>query len=246
MADHITEYNRIEDSFIGCNNEITNFNEFGDTLKKEMKQKENLEKNIPINKIVCSSGIISYYFTSILTLLKYNKYHQLCKQSNIWYYLLFSLTLNFGLVIDSKYIIDKYNITNFHITYLVIIIYKILFMIWYVIETISTPCLDELKDTSLVTLSMIQFFVDNITIIFYVFKLYKFNIKNELENEETSIEFDMNNLNRGDINDTQQLNRNNIYDKPQLNRNNMYDTPQLNRSNMYNTQHLDGDLPMEV
>lgn len=223
MEEHISEYNRIENSFIN-NNQITNFSKFGDTLKKEMNQKEKLEKNISINKIVCTSAIISYYFSSILTLLKYNKYHQLCKHSNIWYYLLFSLISNFGLIIDSKYVIDKYNITNFHITYLIIIIYKILFIIWYVIETASTPCLNQLKDTSLITLSMIQFLVDDITIIFYVFKLLKFNIKNEFKDEETSIEFDMNHLNRKDINDTHQL----------------------NKSNMYDTQHLDGDLHMEV
>ena len=114
-------------------------------------------------------GYLSYYVIAIISLntITYRKEREICPLSDLWLYVLFSLIANTALV--------KVNNRNTHpnIYYLLqpnltIMIIKILFIIWLSLEMIYSVCLLELRNTHLYYMSLTQYGLDILIVIYLV------------------------------------------------------------------------------
>jgi len=128
-------------------------------------------------KLLFILGWLSYYVVGIisLTTTSYRKEREFCPMSDLWLYLSFSLIANTALI--------KVNNRNTHpnIYYLLqpnltIMILKILFIIWLSLEMVYSVCLLELKNTHLYYMSVTQFGLD-ILIVIYLSGLCLYLIK---------------------------------------------------------------------
>ena len=157
----------------------------GDTyysLERNRKNEINYRINQSFLKIMKYLLIITYYIASIIALFidNYAKERNICKYSDLWIYLLFSLIFN--LILLKKVL--KYN-DNLNITTMKklckMIIFKLGFIIWACLLFYSVPCIEDIKGTFLFTMSLIQYLIDIIIFFGYFvgFLYIYFNSENQ-------------------------------------------------------------------
>ena len=156
----------------------------GDTyysLERNRKNEINDKINQSFLKIMKYLLILTYYIASIIALFidNYAKEKNICKYSDLWTYLLFSLILNLILIKVLKY----YEKINVQVMKKIdnIIIFKLVFIIWASLLFYSVPCIEDMKGTFLFTMSLMQYLIDIIIFFGYFvgFVYIYFNSKNQ-------------------------------------------------------------------
>ena len=156
----------------------------GDTyysLERNRKNEINDRINQSFLKIMKYLLILTYYIASIIALFidNYAKEKNICKYSDLWTYLLFSLILNLILIKVLKY----YEKINVQVMKKIdnIIIFKLVFIIWASLLFYSVPCIEDMKGTFLFTMSLMQYLIDIIIFFGYFvgFMYNYFNSKNQ-------------------------------------------------------------------
>ena len=135
------------------------------SLERNRKNEINYRINQSFLKKMKYLLILTYYIASIIALSidNYSEERNICKYSDLWIYLLFSLILN--LILLKKVL--KYNELNITIMKKLckMIIFKFVFIIWASLLFYSVPCIEDMKGTFLFTMSLIQYLID--IIIFF-------------------------------------------------------------------------------
>ena len=151
------------------------------SLERNRKNEINDKINQSFLKIMKYLLILTYYIASIIALFidNYAKEKNICKYSDLWTYLLFSLILNLILIKVLKY----YEKINVQVMKKIdnIIIFKLVFIIWASLLFYSVPCIEDMKGTFLFTMSLMQYLIDIIIFFGYFvgFVYIYFNSKNQ-------------------------------------------------------------------
>ena len=162
-----------------------------DKMEEEITTLDYRQCCITCCKLLLILGWLSYYVVGIisLTTTSYREEREICPMSDLWLYLSFSLIANTALI--------KVNNRNNHpnIYYLLqpnltVIIIKILFIVWLSLEMKYSMCLSELRDTNLYYMSMTQYGLDILIVIYLVgltFYLIKHQGNQDKKNKDDAI-----------------------------------------------------------
>ena len=106
--------------------------------------------------LITASAIITYIIFTIISLvdMSYKESKDLCKQSNLWIYLLIS---SYILLFTNK--IPNNNVQNdagFVVKISLRYIYSLAFTIWGLYEFLDIQCVEELEDSLLYIMSIIS------------------------------------------------------------------------------------------
>jgi len=120
---------------------------------------------IEILFLFCSIALVVTYTVYVIISLcqtSYNKQKEMCRNSNIWVYLLLNIICNSLLTsstVNSKLNSNSKNKNNSNYLYLIQVLYILSFTIWGCIELFGVNCVDNLNSTLLYTMMEVSVFI---------------------------------------------------------------------------------------